>query len=275
MNRIEPLLVTSLVRIERFDHPAGMTHQDPREEEFSAYSVNFVESGEFEIERGRRRWQLDPGTVFLSYPGLSYRCRHRDPFPRDVCLSVHYPSGLPEGIARRDVTVPVTHRLGYIHFRLQRWAAGSRQPLSGEALAAELWQALHEGGTTDRLYSARCLAWYCERVEAVREILETRYAEAHCLAPLGREVGMSPFHLARVFRELTGAPPHRYLLRVRLERATEFLREGLSVTETSSRSGFENLSHFIRSFRRAYGVTPSRLAPRKARKCKPPACPPA
>jgi AraC-like DNA-binding protein len=103
----------------------------------------------------------------------------------------------------------------------------------------------------------------------VRGLLETRYAEPHSLTALGRAVGVSPFHLARIFRELTGSPPHRYLLRVRLARGAELLRQGVSVTETSFRCGFPNPSHFIRSFRRAFGVTPSRIVPKKARKCKP------
>lgn len=274
MNRFEPLLATPLVRVERFDHPTEATHQDPPEEESPAYSVSFVESGDFEVQRGRRRFQLDPGAVFLTYPGLTYRCRHRDPYPRDVCLSVCYPARFAETSVWEDIAAPLTQRLGYIHFRLKRWAAGSREPFAGEGLAAELGQALAEMGSGgDRLYPARRLAWYCERVEAARALLETRFAEAHSLSGLGRAVGMSPFHLARVFRQLVGAPPHRYLLRVRLARAADLLREGESVTETSFRCGFENLSHFIRSFRRAYGVTPSRFSPGKARKCKSPTAP--
>ena len=68
---------------------------------------------------------------------------------------------------------------------------------------------------------------------------------------------MSLFHFARVFRELTGLPPHRYLLRTRLERAAQRLRTGDSVTNTCYAVGFSNLSHFTRSFRRRFGVAPS------------------
>ena len=56
-----------------------------------------------------------------------------------------------------------------------------------------------------------------------------------------------------------GVPPHRYLTNVRLQRAAERLRAGAGVTETALDCGIANLSHFIRLFRRAYGVPPSRF----------------
>lgn len=70
---------------------------------------------------------------------------------------------------------------------------------------------------------------------------------------------MSPFHFARVFSALLGLAPHRYLLERRLQRAAELLRSGVNVTEACFQSGFNNLSHFSRSFRRRYDASPSRF----------------
>jgi AraC-like DNA-binding protein len=74
---------------------------------------------------------------------------------------------------------------------------------------------------------------------------------------MAREVGMSPFHFARTFSELTGQSPHQYLLKLRLRHAATMLRDGASVTQSALDSGFENLSHFSRTFRRRFGVSPS------------------
>jgi AraC family transcriptional regulator len=67
------------------------------------------------------------------------------------------------------------------------------------------------------------------------------------------------FHFARVFTELVGRPPHRYLAETRLVAARGMLEQGRSVTETCFACGYSDLSHFSRSFARRFGVPPSRL----------------
>ena len=70
---------------------------------------------------------------------------------------------------------------------------------------------------------------------------------------------MSVFLFARVFRELVGMPPHKYLVHGRLNRARDLLRSGMPVTDVCYAAGFNNLSHFIRTFRAYFGVLPSKL----------------
>jgi AraC-like DNA-binding protein len=57
-----------------------------------------------------------------------------------------------------------------------------------------------------------------------------------------------------------GVSPYGYLLRRRLEAAGKLLKDGASVTEACFAVGFNNLSHFTRSFRRHFGVEPSGFA---------------
>jgi AraC family transcriptional regulator len=71
---------------------------------------------------------------------------------------------------------------------------------------------------------------------------------------------MSPYHLSRVFRNVTGIAPHRYLTAVRLRHAAAMLRRGASVTYTCYATGFGSLSHFITAFGRRFGVSPSAVA---------------
>jgi AraC family transcriptional regulator len=68
----------------------------------------------------------------------------------------------------------------------------------------------------------------------------------------------SRFHFARLFRCRTGEPPHRFVIRRRIARASEFLaRSELTIAEISRRVGFRTPSHFTTTFRRVSGVTPS------------------
>lgn len=49
-------------------------------------------------------------------------------------------------------------------------------------------------------------------------------------------------------------PPYRYLMRLRIQYASNLLRDSpLSVTQVCHRSGFNSLSHFITTFHRHTG----------------------
>lgn len=64
----------------------------------------------------------------------------------------------------------------------------------------------------------------------------------------------------RRFAEYFGIPPHRWFLWRRLEIASAMLRRtSLPTFTVATLCGFINVSHFIATFKRRYGITPSRL----------------
>jgi transcriptional regulator GlxA family with amidase domain len=76
--------------------------------------------------------------------------------------------------------------------------------------------------------------------------------------------GVSKAHFARSFKEAFGAPPHRYLLTRRIERATALLRDSdLSITDIAFQTGWESLGTFGRTFRDITGESPSSLRARE------------
>jgi AraC family transcriptional regulator len=59
-----------------------------------------------------------------------------------------------------------------------------------------------------------------------------------------------------------GEPPHRYVIRLRIERAKELLREGrLSLAQVAAAVGFADQCHFNRHFKRLVGETPGQFLP--------------
>jgi AraC-like DNA-binding protein len=55
-----------------------------------------------------------------------------------------------------------------------------------------------------------------------------------------------------------GVTPHQYLVRSRLRRAARLLAdEERRISDIALDAGFGDLSNFVRTFRRAAGVTPS------------------
>lgn len=94
-------------------------------------------------------------------------------------------------------------------------------------------------------------------VRRAREFLERHAAEQVSLDVLARVAGMSPYHLAHVFRAEVGVPPHRYLEHARVRRAKALLRAGLPIAQVALDAGFVDQSHFTRRFRLFAGVTPA------------------
>jgi transcriptional regulator GlxA family with amidase domain len=79
------------------------------------------------------------------------------------------------------------------------------------------------------------------------------------LAAIARSVDLSAFYFSRMFREVTGVPPYRYLVCLRVARAKQLLSESeLSVTQISARVGFRSANHFAVTFRRLTGMSPTR-----------------
>jgi AraC-like DNA-binding protein len=78
------------------------------------------------------------------------------------------------------------------------------------------------------------------------------------VADMAAEAHLSPAHFSRAFTEVYGEPPHRYLLRRRLERAAALLRStDRSVTEICFMVGLSSLGSFSASFKRIFGSSPS------------------
>lgn len=70
-------------------------------------------------------------------------------------------------------------------------------------------------------------------------------------------VEISTRQLERLFAKYIGVSPKRYYLRLRLEKARDLLRQtDFSVTDVCVACGFKSLSHFSKSYRAAYGISP-------------------
>ncbi|WP_412065975.1 helix-turn-helix domain-containing protein [Rhizobium sp. SYY.PMSO] len=77
------------------------------------------------------------------------------------------------------------------------------------------------------------------------------------LAELAQEAGLSEYYFSKAFRQSTGSPPHAYIVRRRVERASEMLRYSEhSITEIAYACGFSSPSHLAAAFRRVMGTTP-------------------
>jgi AraC family transcriptional regulator len=77
------------------------------------------------------------------------------------------------------------------------------------------------------------------------------------LEALAHQAGFSASHFARLFRHTTGASPHQFVLRQRIERAQRLLTEQEMPLACVARAcGFADQSHLTQAFKRHLGLTP-------------------
>lgn len=234
----------------------------PYPEQHSQWSVSYVQAGSFGCQCRGTRFELMPGAVLLGRPGDEFTCTHDHHGGGDECLAFfiepevadeiggarHPPwqsSGLPP--------LPELIALGELARGVTRRTAGPRVDEVGLALAARVVDVLageHRPRAIQRPVDRR------------RAIESARWIELHAhqdidLQALATQTGLSVYHYLRVFSAVLGVTPHQYLVRCRLRKAAQLLtNEDRSITEIALDVGFADLSNFVRTFRRAAGVSP-------------------
>jgi len=86
----------------------------------------------------------------------------------------------------------------------------------------------------------------------IRANAETRIT----LAELGRQAGMSPAHLQRVFTRVVGVSPRRFADACRLDKLKNRLKKGDSVTTALHAVGYGSTSRLYERANAQLGMTP-------------------
>ncbi len=97
-----------------------------------------------------------------------------------------------------------------------------------------------------------------ESILALQDWIEANHAEPLGLERMAAQAGLALRTLKRRFGAATGLSPIRYLQQVRVDRAKKLLlATPLSIREIAYEVGYENVSFFVRLFRKEAGDTPS------------------
>jgi AraC family transcriptional regulator len=87
--------------------------------------------------------------------------------------------------------------------------------------------------------------------------VHAKIEEELSLHEMAQCAGLSTAHFCEAFRNSTGESPHQFLLRQRVERAKEMLRDAeIRVLDVAVACGFKTQQHFARVFRQICGASP-------------------
>lgn len=93
-------------------------------------------------------------------------------------------------------------------------------------------------------------------VRLVKEYLHDHFSSNISLEQLVEITRLDRSYLIRIFRQAVGMPPYTYLNQIRVEKAKQFLRQGMAVADVAIAVGMSDQSHLTRHFKRISGVTP-------------------
>jgi AraC family transcriptional regulator len=97
------------------------------------------------------------------------------------------------------------------------------------------------------------------RLERTLRYINEHLRDEITVEELASAASLSRFHFSRMFKATTGQSPSRFISHLRLELAKLLLSQGASIADAAFDCGFSSESNFIRSFRRAVGVTPGQF----------------
>jgi len=233
----------------------------PFVEQHRRSSISFVRKGSFGYRTRGRQYDLVAGSVLVGRAGDDYVCSH-DHVCGDECLSLQLAPELVETIGGRDAI----------------WSVGALPPVPELMVLAELADAaanqnsdvaLDEAGLLIAARFVQVAGGVSDKKPAINPARDRRRAveaalwlEQHAhqavdLDTVSQQAGLSPFHFLRLFARVLGVTPHQYLVRCRLRHAARLLADPVrSITDVAFDVGFADLSNFVRTFRRAAGVSP-------------------
>ena len=130
------------------------------------------------------------------------------------------------------------------------------------ASADPITRALGQELFTGCLYRMILLSRQLKPLQADQISEAIVYIHEHIHEPIALEdaaasCGLSLSRFKSKFREETGITPRAFINYVKVAGARELLKQGLSVTETSARLGFDTPNYFATIFRKYTGRTPS------------------
>ena len=135
----------------------------------------------------------------------------------------------------------------------------SKSDKYGDDISCEIYIKAILLNLSKYLKSAKYENTEIESNDIVRKV--TDFVNAHLnqslnLDMLAKEVFISKYYLAHLFKEETGITLYQYIIKKRLILSKRYIEQKLPITEVYSKCGFTDYSNFFRAFKQEYDITP-------------------
>lgn len=237
--------------------------------DFPYYAVEVVAEGEGLLTINGRQHALSAGSVFAYGPRTPHAIRNRADhgmrkyyldFVGTRAANLLRAAGLTTGVKKYSaIGVGGLHELTDVFEMLIRDASDNGPMVASicESLTQLLFLKIQqlklpEGSEMPKAYTT---------YERVRRHVDEHFLHLYTVQEVAHQCDITPVYLSRLFGRFSDCGAYQFLMRRKMNYAAGLLmNEGLLVKEVAQRLQFADAFQFSRSFKRVYGVPPTKLS---------------
>ncbi|NLL76126.1 MAG: AraC family transcriptional regulator [Clostridiales bacterium] len=242
------------------------------------YEIYYSISGGKQFLIDNRFYNIEPGDIFFINQYESHRLTQIEASIHErIVISIHpdYLNNISSNLT--DLSYCFTHRDGdFPHkFHLDsefgnRFIYLTHKITEAEGFGSDLME--RSALTELMVFLNKFFYEFCHRkhtdavttnhaqVDDILSYINQHISEDLTLDRLSEHFYLSSSYLCRIFKSTTGTTINKYITARRITIAKALLNEGLSVTETCEKCGFNDYSNFLKAFTKAVGISPKKYA---------------
>nr|WP_154983378.1 AraC family transcriptional regulator [Paenibacillus xylanexedens] len=234
---------------------------------YDYYLLHYVEKGAGTFRTELHTYDLAAGDCFLIHPGqlVSYQSHNRKPWQyrwiaftgSEAAGHVEQAGFRPEkSVFHAGTACDISNWLSVMQDAFAERKESAHYTSLGTLymILAEAQTHLSEGQTlTSGESSIR------RTVKQMIQYMSTQYAYPVSIEQMSESLGYNRAYLSRIFKQETGLTPVTYLLKLRIDKSRQLLRErpDLSIEQVSASVGMPDALYFSRQFKRFHGEAPT------------------
>ena len=101
---------------------------------------------------------------------------------------------------------------------------------------------------------------YNNQIQEIIRYINDNISENMSIEHLSEHFFLSESYICRIFKLSTGTTINKYITARRISMAKSMLSNGMSINDVCSNCGFNDYSNFLKSFKKAVGVSPKKYS---------------
>ncbi|WP_440111863.1 AraC family ligand binding domain-containing protein [Paenibacillus sp. QZ-Y1] len=232
---------------------------------FDYYLLHYVEKGAGTFRTELHTYELSAGDCFLIHPGqlVSYQSHSRNPwqyrwmaFTGSQAAQHTEKAGFRPEKSVFHAGPSISDWLSVMQNAFAERKESSHFTSLGTLymILAEAQNHLSQGATLIPGESS-----IRRTVKQMIQYMSTQYAYPVSIEQMSASLGYNRAYLSRIFKQETGLSPVTYLLKLRIDKSRQLLRErpDLSIEQVSASVGLPDALYFSKQFKRFHGEAPS------------------